>query len=242
MLITLSAIGALWWYGPIVQPVHYNEFADNRPLLGIPNAWNVLSNISFLGVGLWGFQQLWGHRSAPILSRGWPGYSLFLFSLILTAAGSSFYHWAPHSFRLIWDRLPIALACAGLLSAVSAETNPKVNGLRRVVALAVIAILSVFWWYATDQNGQGDLRPYLLLQGSTLILIPLWQAIYGAAREDRLAFGVAVLLYIVAKMAEWYDHGLLVLMEGSISGHTIKHLLAAAASAVIVARLIRRLQ
>jgi hypothetical protein len=241
-LITLIAVGGIWLYGPIVQFAHYHEFADDRSVFGIANAWNVLSNIGFAGVWVWGLWRLWGHRTDPILSSGWPGYSVFLYSLILTTAGSSFYHWSPDNFRLIWDRLPIALACAGLLTAVSAETNPQVNGSYRRIWLMSVAVFGVFWWYYTGENGQGDLRPYLLLQCLPLVLIPLWQAIYGATRSDRLVFGLAIGLYAVAKAAEWYDHGLLVLLGGWISGHTIKHLLAAAASAVIVARLVDRVK
>ncbi|MDM5181921.1 hypothetical protein PO883_32625 [Massilia sp. DJPM01] len=32
----------------------------------------------------------------------------------LTAFGSSWYHLAPDDTRLVWDRLPIALACVSL--------------------------------------------------------------------------------------------------------------------------------
>jgi hypothetical protein len=71
------------------------------------------------------------------------------------------------------------------------------------------------------------------------VLIPLWLWIHGAPRRDRLAFGVALMLYVLAKWAELNDHALLDAL-GGISGHTIKHLLATAAAAVIVAGLVAR--
>src|SRR5471030_1580202 len=110
-------------HGPIAQLDHYHEFADTRTLFGLPNAADVLSNAGFALVGLWGFVALRGRRHHPTLKVAWPGYRVFLAAIILTAFDSSFYHLAPDNDRLLWDRLPIALACAGLLAAVHAETH-----------------------------------------------------------------------------------------------------------------------
>jgi hypothetical protein len=67
----------------------------------------------------------------------------------------------------------------------------------------------------------------------------LWQSIYGAPRRDRIAFGCALALYLVAKFTELADYQMLAAL-GVVSGHTLKHLLATAAAAVIVARLVER--
>jgi hypothetical protein len=147
---------------------------------------------------------------------------------------------APDDSRLIWDRLPIALACGGLLAGVRAQAGRDVNGARMAGVLALVAIASVFWWYATGVNGAGDLRPYLLLQASPLVLIPLWQVIYDAPRADRIAFATAIGLYVAAKAAELLDQQLFASLHW-ISGHTLKHVLATAAAAVIVARLTRQI-
>ena len=64
-------------------------------------------------------------RADASLNAGRHGYRLFLVGLLLTAFGSGLYHLAPDNARLVWDRLPIALACAGLLAAVRAECLPK---------------------------------------------------------------------------------------------------------------------
>ena len=86
----------------------------------------------------------------------------------------------------------------------------------------------VAWWAAT-----GDLRPYLLLQAAPLLLIPLWQAQNAAPRRERLGFAIGIGLYVLAKAAELADAPILA-ATGFVSGHTLKHLLAAAAAAVIV--------
>jgi hypothetical protein len=241
LMLVLCAVLALMAHGPIVQPPHYHDFADSRILFGLPNAADVLSNIGFMGVGLWGLLRLWPSRHHPALAAGWSGYRLFLFALMLTAGGSWFYHLAPDNFRLIWDRLPIALACAGLLGAVRAETHPGPRHNGGVMLLSIAAIGSVAWWYLSAPDGNGDLRPYLLLQALPLVLIPLWQAIHQSPRGDKLAFSVAILLYIAAKVAELNDHTILAAM-GWISGHTIKHLLATVAAAVVTARLAQRVK
>jgi hypothetical protein len=239
LVVALLLCGALFAYGPIVQPAHYHEFADQSVLMGIPHGADVWSNAGFACLGAWGMLRLWPVRHEDFLKNQWPGYSLFLIGLMLTAIGSSFYHLAPDNFWLVWDRLPISLTCAGLLAAVRAESVANADCSRDTILLAILAVAGVGWWYVTDQRGMGDLRPYLLLQALTLTLIPLWQTIYHAPARDRVAFGVAVLLYLVAKVTELQDQEVLAAL-GVMTGHTLKHLLSAAAAAVIVTRLVSR--
>ncbi|MES2324070.1 MAG: hypothetical protein V4633_17570 [Pseudomonadota bacterium] len=205
--------------GPIVQPANYHHFADARALFGIPNAADVLSNIGFLLAGVYGLALMWRARLRNA------GFALFCVSLLLTAFGSSWYHLAPDDARLVWDRLPIALACAGLLGAVVQQAYPRVT---LVAPLAIFGALSVFWWART-----GDLRPYLLLQLAPLVLIPLLQWQSGASVGQRRAFGVAIFLYVLAKVFELGDLESFKAL-GILSGHTVKHILAALAAVLIV--------
>lgn len=240
-ILTVTAAVLLLWHGPIHQPADYNNFADQSVLFGIAHAGDVLSNLGFALVAVWGWAQLRPKRDRASLGRGWIGYRLFLTGLLLTAVGSAYYHLEPNNGRLVWDRLPIALAAAGLLAAVRAESRTDAHPLPDAAVLSGVAVLSVLWWHYTDRpQHPGDLRPYLLLQLLPLVLVPLWQWIYHAPRWDRVCFGVAVLLYILAKMAELYDREVLATL-GWMSGHTLKHLLASAAAGVLVGRLSRRL-
>lgn len=239
--LVLAAAAAMLVYGPIPQLAHYHEFADTRSLFGIPNAFDVISNAGFAIVALWGFVALWPHRLDPRVARGWPGQLVFLVALLLTAVGSSWYHLAPDNARLAWDRLPIALACAGLLAAVDADTRETRQPPWIPALLVAAAIASVWWWSFTDARSVGDLRPYLLLQGAPFLLIPLWQANHGSPRAERLAFGVAIGLYAIAKAAELGDHAIFETL-GFMSGHTLKHLLSIAAAAVLVASFVARVE
>lgn len=237
--ITVVAILAMLWHGPVAQLADYHNFAARASWQGIPFAADVISNLGFALVGVLGWMRLSPARAHPTLAAGWAGYRLFLLGLMLTAAGSAFYHWMPDNERLVWDRLPIALACAGLLAAVRAETHGAGDPRDSAAVLALGAVASVAWWVFTERAGAGDLRPYLLLQGLPLVLIPVWQAIHGAPRADRIYFGAALVLYVAAKFAELNDHQVLEAWSW-ISGHTLKHILATAAAALLVHRLAER--
>lgn len=237
---TVAVAVGLLLVGPIVQPAWYYDFADHSTFLGVPHAGDVISNIGFTVVGALGIMALWPQRSHKGLRAGWNGYLLFLISLILTGAGSAYFHLAPDNQRLVWDRLPIALACAGLLAAVRAETRRLPESADDTIWFAFIAALSVAWWYYTGRNGApGDLRPYLALQALTMVLIPQWQAIGRSANADRAWFAAACGVYIVARLCELADHQIHEAL-GFLSGHTLKHLLATAAATVVVVRLQRR--
>ena len=233
-LVVLVAGIAMLVHGPIAQLPHYHDFADQRTVLGIPHAWDVLSNLAFLAVGAWALVAARHSGDAPEA----PARNLFFVTLLLTAAGSSFYHWAPGNARLVFDRLPIALACASLLAAAHARIHGgRIPGL--LTLLLVVAVGSVYWWSWTESLGRGDLRPYLLLQFAPLVLVPLWQWVNGAPKAERIDFGIAIALYAAAKAFELQDAAVFA-ATGLVSGHSIKHLLAALAAVFIARAFLRR--
>lgn len=219
--------------GAIPQYANYHTFADTSPFFGIPNAMDVLSNLPFALAGLWGviaWMRIFVNSQVRIRSADF-AYLMFILSILATGFGSAFYHLAPDDARLFWDRLPIALACASLLAAVHAECLCRRADLLaslELIALLILAVASVIWWQRT-----GDLRLYLGLQAMSILLIPIWQWIYQAPRPSRLTFAIAIAFYVVAKLTETYDVAILA-QTGGISGHTIKHLLASGAAALII--------
>ena len=234
-ILALLICAALALHGPIAQFAGYHQFADQARWMGIPHTGDVLSNLGFAVVAAWG---AWHLRALFAPASGLPsryGYGLYLAGLFLTAIGSSYYHLAPDDARLVWDRLPIALTCAGLLAAVRAECGMSMDEGRETMLLGLAAAAGVLWWRLTDLQGAGDLRWYLLFQILPPLLVPLWQAMAGAPRERRLAVFAAIALYALAKLAELVDHQLMALLH-ALSGHTLKHLLAAAAAALLLPR------
>jgi predicted membrane channel-forming protein YqfA (hemolysin III family) len=237
-LVALVAV-AMAIHGPIAQLDHYHEFADTRAFLGVPNAGDVLSNAGFLLVGGWALWALRDPARRRALGSAGLGFTVFFAALMLTALGSSWYHLAPDNARLVWDRLPIALACAGLIAGYYADTHGARNALALNVVLAIAAAASVAWWSITDRSGVGDLRPYLFLQVAPLLLVPAWQALAQSPRSERIAFGLVIALYAAAKAAELGDRTIFEAL-GFMSGHTAKHLLATAASLVLAASIVRK--
>lgn len=233
LLISALATLALLLYGPIAQLAHYHDFADQSYWAGIPHTIDVLTNLGFAIVAMAGGWFLLDKYRKGGAGVSFPAYCVFALSIAATTLGSSFYHLAPDDTRLFWDRLPIAFACCSLLSAVRADSLPGMDARKafmELVLLLMAALMSVIWWQQT-----GDLRPYLLIQGLTLVLIPLWQWIWKAERADRLAFGAAMFLYVIAKITEMLDGQILYQLH-FMSGHSLKHLLAALAAGLIVWR------
>jgi len=227
-LTVLVAVAAMLFHGPMAQLTDYHHFADQRAWMGIANASDVLSNLGFALVGWWGLLSL--RKTKATGQAGREGYGLFFIALLLTALGSAWYHLAPDNAHLVWDRLPVALAGAALLSAVWRDTLGA--GRWVTLMLAAMAVASVAWWRFTDLHGVGDLRPYLLLQLLPLVLIPMVQWQQDSPRPQRMAFLWAMGLYVMAKVFELADHTVMDSL-GLISGHTLKHLLATLAAGMV---------
>src|SRR5207248_1045295 len=139
----------------------------------IPNFGDVVSNLPFAVVGIWG---LWfvlapGNRARFIdLRERWP-YAVGFFGLFLTAFGSSYYHWAPDNARLVWDRLPMTLVFMPLVAAMIAERISVRAGLWLLPVLTAIGAGSVWQWYSSELRGEGDLRMYAAVQVYALAIL-----------------------------------------------------------------------
>jgi hypothetical protein len=232
-LAALLAGLALLWHGPVPQWASYHVFADDRGWLGLPHAANVLSNLPFAAIGAWGWMRL---RRIPQSERGAgaAAWSMFACAVACTAFGSAFYHWAPSNLRLVFDRLPIAWACAALSCAFLAERVAPAWGRSGPLLLAwLAATLSVAWWWFSEQAGAGDLRPYLFVQFLPMLLVPMTLLMRlgtpGHARVEASAWWTVLGLYGIAKVFEVADRAVLSQLHFS-SGHTLKHLCAAAAA------------
>ena len=227
---------------PIPQDPAYHRLADSRAWLGIPNALNVLSNAGFLLVGVLGLRVVFGGDGArPVFrepAERWP-YVVFFGGLLLTGVGSAYYHWAPGNVRLAWDRLPLAITMMGLLAATIAE-RVGVKAARWLLGpLVALAAGSVAYWHWTEQRGAGDLRLYALVQFYPVVAVPLmlwWLAPRYTRGGDLLA---AAATYAAAKLPELLD-GWVLSVTRVVSGHTLKHLLAALAGYWVVRMLRRR--
>lgn len=237
-LVVAAAVFALM--PPIAQDPAYHALADTRTLLGVPRFGDVVSNLPFVLVGLAGLAALRRMRADP---ADLLPLAVFFASFVLIGAGSAWYHWSPTNETLFWDRLPMTVAFMGLLAAILADRlDAPLPVARWMLALLVaLGIGSVIWWHLGEMRGAGDLRAYGLVQFYPALLVPLVLWLFPKAAPaipGRVILG-AFLLYGLSKVAEALDHQIFALLGGTVSGHSVKHLLAAAAPLPLVAMLRR---
>jgi hypothetical protein len=243
-VFALAAIAWLWSLQPIPQPLSYHNFADDRTLLSIPNCLNVISNAPFLLVGLWG---TWFVLRQPAPSGSflqpaerWP-FFVFFFAIGVTAFGSAYYHLQPDNNRLVWDRLPMAVAFTSLVAAMIAERIGVKVGVGLLLPLVALGVGSVWYWHVTEQRGHGDLRPYYFVQFYPLLALPLLLLFFPPRYTRTTDLFLALGFYVVAKVCEHPGDEALFRIGHWISGHTLKHL-AAAAGAYCILRMIQKRQ
>lgn len=233
VLLLLACLGltAAALFGPaMAQPPHYHEFADQRVLWGVPFAMDVLSNLPFAlaGVaGAWCLLML-PPRALSNVQRAMS--ALFFAGLVLTAAASMGYHWQPDDAGLAVDRYGMAVAFAGLLGLAAAGRVSERAGAALGLALLLLAPLSVHAWSAT-----GNVLPWAVLQFGGMGLV-LWLALLRPVPTALdIRWGLVILAYAVAKLLEANDHLLFEATGQLVSGHTLKHVVAALAAWPVIA-------
>jgi len=219
MIVSLAALLPL---PPLLQDPTYHNFADQREFFGIPNFWNVVSNLPFIAVGAAGLLQLRRDATTLVLFAGF----------FLTGFGSAYYHLNPNDSTLFWDRLPMTLCFAAILAAVVEERVDARAGAMLLRPLLAIGIFSLLLWRWTD-----DLRLYAWAQFFPFFALILILQLLPPKYTGASYWITAAALYALAKLLEFLDEK--IFSFGSIvSGHTLKHL-AAAAAAFTILRLFR---
>jgi hypothetical protein len=239
ILLTLVGVAAAVLLPATPQPVAYHDFADRRVLLGIANFVDVASNAGFLLAGIAGLVAALRRRTIfEHPAERWP-YAIFFLGMLLTAAGSAYYHLAPDNERLFWDRLPMTVAFMSLIAAQLVDRVSVRGGLALLVPMLLVGAASVAYWLASERAGAGNVIPYGVLQGYAVVMLLMLAALYRS-RYTRGAdiywvFGA----YLAAKLFEALDDELLRLGD-VVSGHSLKHLAAAFAGFIVCRMLWRR--
>jgi hypothetical protein len=227
-LLAIVAIGSLALIlssPPIAQDLQYHRLADRRAFFGIPNFWDVVSNIPFLLVGIAGLKFCLGHE----LRSGKSAWIVLFAGVALVSVGSSYYHWDPRDATLVWDRLPITIAFMGLFVALLGEHLGARLARVLLAPMLLLGLASVLYWRAS-----GDLRFYLWVQSIALLAIPAVIVLFRARYTRRSLLLAALGWYALAKVSEIYDREFFALTGGLFSGHSFKHILAAMACFTIL--------
>jgi hypothetical protein len=231
--ITLLASIAISFSPPIVQDPAYHQFADQRTLFAIPNFWNVVSNGAFLCVGAMGLYRLYKNR-LNIMYEVRHGYFIFFIAVAFIAFGSAYYHWQPNNLTLVWDRLPMTFTFMALTSFALAEKLSVAWARIVLLPLLLIGFISVGYWYWGELHGHGDLRLYALVQFLPMVLLLVLLMFGQSAFKNKAGYWWLFAAYALAKVAEHFDAAIFSYTSGTLAGHVLKHLLAAAGLYVLV--------
>ena len=238
--VAALAIGITWFISPIAQDPAYHQFADRRVFFGIPNFGDAASNIGFLIVGALGLAFVFGKRGWSMFDtpgERWP-YLIFFVGVALISVGSAYYHVDPTTETLFWDRLPMTVAFMALFSAfITDRIHTRVGVVVLLPLLLAIGIGTVVYWHLTEVAGHGDLRPYGLVQFYPMLAIPLICLLFRRRHTTGKHVFYLLLWYSLAMLCEQFDGEIYALLGHAVSGHTLKHVIAAVATYMVLAML-----
>jgi hypothetical protein len=209
-----------------------HPFVDARALWGMPNGMDVLSNVPLVLAGLIGLLTLRGKRLPRATG---PAITVFFAGVLLAGMGSAWYHWAPDAQGLVVDRLGMSVTFTGAIAVALAERVGQRAAQTSLAAILATAIVSAALPYT-----HGNVLPWAVVQFGGMALI-LW-----AATRTRLGdavgvnLGALITIYALAKLCELNDATLFHLSCEWISGHSLKHSVAALAACPVIVALIRQ--
>ncbi len=239
--VAVAIPAVLFFLPPIPQNLDYHNFADGRAMFGVANFLNVASNFPFILVGAAGLRFLLrkeGRESFLHLPERW-AYAVFFAGVAFTSIGSSYYHLAPDNDRLFWDRLPMTLGFMSIFAAVISERINVRTGIRLLAPLLLIGLVSVLYWRITEARGEGDLRLYAVVQFYPLLAIPFLLGLFAPRYTRGAKYLAALAVYGAAKVFELADAQFF--SAGAVvSGHSIKHIVAALSALLILDMLKKR--
>lgn len=239
-LTILAIIGAVWGsditqllglkinaHGHTHVYAHGHSFVDARTLWGIPNAIDVLSNLTFLVLGSWG---LWTLRRVPNLQGATrQSLGLFFIGLILTCLASSYYHLAPSVWGLAIDRAGMTVAFAGVLALACAEHVSQ-----RAARWMWPALLTAGFFAIGIQYELGAIAPWVVVQFGGIAVVLWASTMPRQTGAIGLRWSALIGMYAVAKVLEMGDDAVFHASQGLVSGHSLKHIAASLAALPVI--------
>lgn len=204
------------------QAADYHAFADQSRLGGLPHAWDVLSNLGFAVVGVALLQAVWRMPRAALPPVESGLLAAAGVGSLLTALASAGYHVAPDDAGLVLDRSAMVLPFAAVTGLAACRVSERA-GLLLAACMLCGGLGAVAAW-----AGHGNLWPWVVAQGGGALLVAGLSAVRAPGGLP-VHWGAVLGLYALAKLFEMADHMVWEALSGAVSGHALKHLLAAAA-------------
>ena len=221
--LLLLSIVALYIASPITQNPAYHHFADQRIFCGVPHLGDVLSNLTFILVGFLAFFK--SFKDKPRYEFQQFLFSFFCFSSICLGFGSAYYHWNPNDNTLIWDRLTMVFGFAVTFmdSMWRYQVFKQTMSASKFALCFFVFCASVIYWKLFNH-----LEPYVLVQFFTLLIIFVLALVNRKTTNSKPIF-LMVGIYAIAKILEYYDLKVWLMLHEALSGHTLKHIAYAVA-------------
>ncbi len=205
----------------------FHAYADRRSWFGIPHAGDVLSNLPFVVVGVVGLRRAFAAQPLPRSL-----VALVFAAIAGVGFGSGAYHADPSDATLALDWAPIVLALGWLAALVVADRVDRRAGVAAALGLPALALSSVAVWSAGGGTAGGDMRWYVAVQ-ATLVVVVALGAMVPAAAGTTAALGrgwvlAGVAAFVAARGLASRDDALLEAI--GLSGHSLKHLALGVAS------------
>ena len=223
--ISLIAFITMFFIEPIPQIAKYSDFIDKRNIFGIPNFYNVISNIPFLFVGIYAFVLLKKDKLSYQYKIKFIYYTMSL-GVVGVFFGSSYFHLDENNQTLFFDRLPMVIIFMSIFSIVISEFVHLEIGKKLFPYLLFIGLASITYWIVGELNGAGDLRLYGLVQFLPMLIIPIILLSFQNKSHKVSAYWYLLFAYIFAKVFEFFD-ACVFKYTSIISGHSIKHFVSA---------------
>lgn len=231
LFVVLGALVFMMTRQPFGQDLAYHNFADKRAFFGIPNFFDVVTNLPYLIVGLAGIKYCPDKYS---LSYRPAWFTLFV-GVAMVSAGSAYYHLNPTNETLVWDRLPMTIGFMGLFVALLSEYVDVRVGKYLLLPALLVGFFSVLYWHWVD-----DLRLYFWVQGMPLLVVPFLVVLFRPKYSHQAMLLSALGFYILAKIAEIFDREIFEVSQNFVSGHSLKHLLSALGVLAVMSMLKKR--
>lgn len=241
LIISLVILIVFAMMPQIPQDPAYHQFADGRTILGVANFLNVISNLPFIVVGLLGIGIIYSKQNIQLVTSVRFIYSIFFVGLVLVGLGSAYYHLSPENSTLVWDRLPMVISFMSFFCIVIAEFIDERLSKRLFAPLLLTGLISVLYWYWSEQTGQGDLSAYILVQFIPIIILPVIFVMRTSQFSYSRCFWLVLICYVIAKGFELIDFQVYEFTR-TISGHSLKHLVSAAGPALFCLALVKRVK
>ena len=217
ILVILISFLIMMSFDTISQVQSYHDFADKRIIFGIPNFFDVTTNVFFAIFGFIGLNFCLRKKQKTAL---W-SWIIFFSGVTIVSLGSGYYHLNPNNNSLFWDRLPMTIGFMGLFIAILSEyVNPNIDKFVLIPA-SLVGLSSVIYWHFID-----DLRFYYWIQLIPLLTIPIVMIVFKSKFTHQRYLIYALMFYLLAKITETYDREIFSFTYQQISGHFLKHILA----------------